>query len=34
MLLRQGALAFELFNGVKPPLDAMRAALHARLRRS
>lgn len=27
MLVRQGALAFELWLGVKPPLDAMRAAL-------
>lgn len=34
MLLRQGALAFELFNGVQAPLDAMRAALYARLGRS
>jgi shikimate dehydrogenase len=34
MLLHQGALAFELFNGVKPPLDAMRAALYARLGRT
>ena len=34
MLLRQGALAFELFNGVKPPLEAMREALFARLGRS
>ncbi len=34
MLLYQGALAFELFNGVRAPLDAMRAALNARLGRS
>jgi shikimate dehydrogenase len=34
MLLGQGALAFELFNGVKPPLQAMRDALYARLGRS
>jgi|SRR5579875_1709387 shikimate dehydrogenase len=34
MLLRQGALAFELFNGVKAPLQAMREALYARLGRS
>jgi shikimate dehydrogenase len=27
MLVRQGALAFELWLGVKPPLDVMRAAL-------
>lgn len=27
MLVRQGALAFELWLGVRPPLDAMRAAL-------
>ncbi|HKD69068.1 MAG TPA: shikimate dehydrogenase [Candidatus Binataceae bacterium] len=33
MLLYQGALAFELFNGVKPPLEAMRRALYARLNR-
>jgi shikimate dehydrogenase len=33
MLLYQGALAFELFNGVKPPLEAMRAALYERLGR-
>jgi shikimate dehydrogenase len=33
MLLRQGALAFELFNGVKAPLNAMREALYARLGR-
>ncbi len=33
MLLRQGALAFELFNGLKPPIEAMRAALYARLGR-
>ena len=33
MLLRQGALAFELFNGVKSPIDAMRDALYARLGR-
>ena len=33
MLLRQGALAFELFNGVQAPLDAMREALYARLGR-
>jgi shikimate dehydrogenase len=31
MLLHQGALAFELFNGVKAPLAAMRDALYARL---
>ena len=33
MLLHQGALAFELFNGVKPPIQAMRDALYARLGR-
>lgn len=33
MLLRQGALAFELFNGVKPPFEAMREALYERLGR-
>jgi shikimate dehydrogenase len=33
MLLRQGALAFALFNGVQAPLDAMRDALYARLGR-
>jgi shikimate dehydrogenase len=34
MLLYQGALAFELFNGVKPPIAAMRNALNARLNRA
>ena len=34
MLLHQGALAFELFNRVKPPLQAMRQALNARLNRA
>jgi shikimate dehydrogenase len=34
MLLYQGALAFELFNGVKPPIPAMRKALNAQLDRS
>ncbi len=29
MLVRQGALAFELWLGVKPPLDVMRAALQS-----
>jgi shikimate dehydrogenase len=33
MLLHQGALAFELFNGVKPPIQAMRDALYKRLGR-
>jgi len=33
MLLHQGALAFELFNGIKPPIEAMRDALHERLGR-
>lgn len=33
MLLRQGALAFELFNGIKPPFEVMREALYARLGR-
>lgn len=33
MLLRQGALAFELFNGVKPPFNVMRDALYAKLGR-
>jgi shikimate dehydrogenase len=33
MLLRQGALAFELFNRVKAPFDAMRDALYAHLGR-
>jgi shikimate dehydrogenase len=33
MLLHQGALAFELFNGLKAPIEAMRKALHARLGR-
>jgi shikimate dehydrogenase len=33
MLLHQGALAFELFNGVKAPIEAMRQALNARLGR-
>ncbi len=33
MLLHQGALAFELFNGVKAPIEAMRKALNARLGR-
>jgi shikimate dehydrogenase len=33
MLLCQGALAFELFNGVKPPIQAMRNALYERLGR-
>jgi shikimate dehydrogenase len=34
MLLHQGALAFELFNGVKAPIEAMRAALYTRLGRT
>ncbi len=29
ILLAQGALSFELWTGRKPPLDVMRAALHA-----
>ena len=29
MLLHQGAVAFELWTGVAPPLDVMRRALHA-----
>ena len=33
MLLHQGALAFELFNRVKPPLEAMHEALNLRLGR-
>jgi shikimate dehydrogenase len=33
MLLRQGALAFKLFNGVEAPFEAMRDALYARLGR-
>jgi len=32
MLINQGELAFELFNGVAPPRGVMRAALHARFR--
>jgi len=32
MLLHQGALAFELFNGLEAPLDAMRRALSRSLR--
>ena len=27
MLLHQGAIAFEMWTGMKPPLDVMRAAL-------
>jgi shikimate dehydrogenase len=33
MLLHQGVLAFELFNRVKPPFEAMRDALYAHLGR-
>ena len=33
MLLRQGALAFELFNGAKAPVETMRDALYERLGR-
>jgi shikimate dehydrogenase len=33
MLLRQGALAFELFNRIKPPFEVMRDALYERLGR-
>ncbi len=33
MLINQGELAFELFNGIAPPKDVMRSALHARLHR-
>src|SRR5690606_38202968 len=32
MLLHQGALAFEAWTGVKPPLDVMRRALRAAAR--
>lgn len=34
MLLRQGALAFTLFNGVEAPFQAMREALYTRLGRT
>jgi shikimate 5-dehydrogenase len=27
MLLHQGAIAFEMWTGVEPPLDVMRSAL-------
>jgi shikimate dehydrogenase len=33
MLINQGELAFELFNGIAPPKDVMRSALFARLHR-
>jgi shikimate dehydrogenase len=33
MLINQGELAFALFNGIAPPTDVMRSALHARLGR-
>ncbi|UCF86617.1 MAG: hypothetical protein JSV71_03805 [Nitrospiraceae bacterium] len=31
MLLWQGVLAFELWTGVKPPVDVMRKALMSRV---
>jgi len=34
MLLNQGALAFELFNNVAPPIAAMRQALMSALGRT
>jgi shikimate dehydrogenase len=34
MLINQGELAFELFNGIAPPAGVMRSALHGRLGRS